>query len=117
MQVCRSREFLEYAVPVMRAAFGGAGEGWDVDNIHRLYTRVEPGFIRVDADEITYPAHVVLRYRLERAMIDGDMAVSEDCVQSPAPLRSVAHGRLPCFCLRERARFAALGGQRQSGFQ
>ena len=77
MQVCRSREFLEYAVPVMRAAFDGAGEGWDVDNIHRLYTRVEPGFIRVDADEITYPAHVVLRYRLERAMIDGDMAVSD----------------------------------------
>ena len=77
MQVCRSREFLEYAVPVMHEAFDGEGEGWDVDNIHRLYTHVEPGFIRVDADEVTYPAHVVLRYRLERAMIDGDLAVSD----------------------------------------
>ena len=77
MQVCRGREFLEYAVPAMREAFDGAGEGWDVDNFHRLYTRVEPGFIRVDADEITYPAHVVLRYRLERAMIEGDLAVSD----------------------------------------
>jgi carboxypeptidase Taq len=34
--------------------------------LHRLYTRVEPGFIRVDADEVTYPAHILLRYRLDR---------------------------------------------------
>ena len=32
-----------------------------------------PGLIRVDADEVTYPAHVILRYRLERAMIAGDL--------------------------------------------
>ncbi len=34
---------------------------------------VRPGPIRVDADEVTYPAHVILRYRLERAMIAGDL--------------------------------------------
>jgi carboxypeptidase Taq len=33
------------------------------------YTRVVPGFIRVDADECTYPAHILLRYRLERALM------------------------------------------------
>ncbi len=77
MQVCRSREFLVYAAPRMRAAFGADGEAWEIDNLHRLYTRVEPGFIRVDADEVTYPAHVILRYRLERALISGDLSLAD----------------------------------------
>ncbi|MEE8279415.1 MAG: carboxypeptidase M32, partial [Alphaproteobacteria bacterium] len=47
------------------------------DNLYRLYTRVEPGLIRVDADEVTYPAHVILRYRLERAMIAGDLPAAD----------------------------------------
>lgn len=73
MQVCRSREFLAFAAPIMRNVLVGRGPAWDVDNLSRLYTRVEPGFIRVDADEVTYPAHVILRYKLERTMIAGDM--------------------------------------------
>jgi carboxypeptidase Taq len=77
MQACRSRAFLSWAVPLMRAAFGGSGPEWDLDNMHRLYTQVERGFIRVDADEVTYPAHVILRYRLERAMLQGDLALAE----------------------------------------
>jgi len=77
MQVCRSEGFLGYAAPIMRAAFGGSGPAWDTDNLHRLYTHVKPGFIRVDADEVTYPAHVILRYRLERALIDGDMKLAD----------------------------------------
>ena len=35
------------------------------------------GFIRVEADEITYPAHVILRFQLERALIAGDLRVAE----------------------------------------
>ncbi|MBT7941883.1 MAG: carboxypeptidase M32 [Alphaproteobacteria bacterium] len=77
MQVCRSDGFLTYAAPLMRAAFGGAGPAWEVDNLHRLYTRIKPDFIRVDADEVTYPAHVIMRYRLERALIDGEMEVPD----------------------------------------
>lgn len=77
MQACRSRAFLEFAAPRMAAAFGGAGPGWDIDNLHRLYTVVQPGFIRVDADEVTYPLHVILRYRLERAMIAGELDVAD----------------------------------------
>jgi len=75
MQVCRSRPFLGFATPLLREAFEGQGPAWEADNLYRLYTRVEPGFIRVDADEVTYPAHVILRYRLERAMVAGDLAV------------------------------------------
>jgi carboxypeptidase Taq len=77
MQVCRSRVFLEWAAPIMREAFNGNGPAWETDNLHRLYTRVAPGFIRVDADEVTYPAHVILRYRLERALLNEDMSLND----------------------------------------
>ncbi len=77
MQVCRSKAFLEWAAPIMREAFGGSGPAWETDNLYRLYTRVEPGFIRVDADEVTYPAHVILRYQLERALLEGDMSLDD----------------------------------------
>lgn len=77
MQACRTREFLEFLAPRLREAFRGEGAAWNGDNVHRLYTRVEPGFIRVDADEVTYPAHVLLRYELETAMIAGDLAVAD----------------------------------------
>ncbi|MCG8512394.1 MAG: carboxypeptidase M32 [Rhodospirillales bacterium] len=73
MQVCRSPAFLGFAAPIMAKAFGGSGPAWQVENLIRLYTRVEPGFIRVDADEVTYPAHVILRYRLEKALIEGQL--------------------------------------------
>jgi carboxypeptidase Taq len=77
MQVCRSREFFAWAAPVIRAAFEGAGPAWAPENLHLLSTQVARGFIRVDADEVTYPAHVILRYRLERAMIGGDLTPAE----------------------------------------
>ncbi|UEM21586.1 carboxypeptidase M32 [Skermanella mucosa] len=77
MQACRSRAFLEFAAPVMRESFGGTGPAWDADNLYRLYTRVEPGFIRVDADEVTYPAHILIRYELEKALIAGDMTLND----------------------------------------
>ena len=77
MQACRSRAFLEFAAPVMRDCFGGTGPAWDAANLHRLYTKVEPGFIRVDADEVTYPAHILIRYDLEKALIESDMTLAD----------------------------------------
>lgn len=77
MQACRSRQFLAYAAPLMREAFGGSGPAWEAEAMWRRYTRVAPGFIRVDADEVTYPAHIILRYRLEKALIAGEMALAE----------------------------------------
>jgi carboxypeptidase Taq len=38
---------------------------------------VKPGYIRVDADEVSYPAHVVLRYEIERALINGEIEVDD----------------------------------------
>jgi carboxypeptidase Taq len=77
MQACRSPEFIGWAAPRLAQAFGGAGPDWAADNLHRAVTRVEPGFIRVEADEVTYPAHVILRYRLEKAMVEGAMEVDD----------------------------------------
>ncbi|MBM3486696.1 MAG: carboxypeptidase M32 [Alphaproteobacteria bacterium] len=77
MQACRSRPFLDYAAPLMREAFGGHGPDWEPENLFRLYTHVARSFIRVDADEVTYPAHVILRDRLERDLIAGRLAVAD----------------------------------------
>jgi carboxypeptidase Taq len=74
MQVCRSRAFLTYAAPIFRDVFSGDGPEWEIDALYRRQIQVRRGFIRVDADEVTYPAHVILRYRLERAMIGGELA-------------------------------------------
>jgi carboxypeptidase Taq len=77
MQVCRSPAFLAFAAPLMREAFGGDGPQWDVEALYRRQINVQRGLIRVDADEITYPAHVILRYRLERAMLADDLKPAE----------------------------------------
>ena len=77
MQACRSREFTEFAAPLLRKAFHGRGAAWEPENLYRLNTHVERSLIRVDADEVTYPAHVILRYRLERAMIAGGLALED----------------------------------------
>ena len=77
MQVCRSREFQRFAAPILREVFGAAGPEWEAENLYRLGTRVERSLIRVDADEVTYPAHVILRYRLEKALLAGDLALKD----------------------------------------
>jgi carboxypeptidase Taq len=77
MQACRGAEFLAFAAPLMEEAFGGDGAAWSADNLRRVYTRVERSLIRVDADEVTYPLHVVLRTRIERALLSGDLPVAD----------------------------------------
>lgn len=74
MQVGRSRGFIEFLSPLLSEALG-PDAAWAPENLHRLYTRVERGLIRVDADEVTYPAHVLLRYRLERQLMAGELRV------------------------------------------
>jgi carboxypeptidase Taq len=89
MQVCRSRAFLGFAAPILREAFGAAGPGWDADALHRRQIQADRGLIRVEADELSYPLHVILRYRLERAMIAGELAPAELPAAWADGLRSV----------------------------
>ena len=80
MQVCRGAAFLDFATPVIQRQLLGSetsAEEWQAANLLKLATRVERGLIRVDADELTYPLHVILRYELETALIDGRLAVAD----------------------------------------
>jgi carboxypeptidase Taq len=77
MQACRSDAFLTWLGPELHTAFGGDDVPYGADNLGRLWRRVERGFIRVDADEMTYPAHVILRFRLEQALVAGSLAVAD----------------------------------------
>ena len=75
MQACRSWEFVTYLAPLVQETFQGEGPAWSPENLHRILTKVEPGFIRVDADEISYPAHILVRYKLEKALIAGNLQI------------------------------------------
>jgi len=80
MQAGRTREFLQFLAPRAQRIFLGHESNdpaWSVDNLHRLYTRVERSHIRVDADEVTYPLHVILRYELEKDLIAGTLKVKD----------------------------------------
>jgi carboxypeptidase Taq len=81
MQVCRSRAFLEFATALIVDAFPELARNqptaFESSNLARLATRVEKGFIRVDADEATYPCHVVLRFELETALVLGTLSVKD----------------------------------------
>ena len=76
MQLGRNPAFLALISPLVKKHLGDQ-RAFDCDNLARLYTRVKPGFIRVDADELTYPAHIILRYEIERALIDGDIEAED----------------------------------------
>lgn len=77
MQVCRSRAFCAFAAPLLAAGFAGAGPAWEPEALYRRQIAVRRGLIRVEADEVTYPLHVILRYRLERAMIADELRPRE----------------------------------------
>ncbi len=76
MQACRSPAFVRFLAGELARSFGD-DPAFAPDNLVRLYHRVERGFIRVDADEATYPLHVILRHRLERHLIAGDLTVAD----------------------------------------
>jgi carboxypeptidase Taq len=72
MQLGSHPGFVHLIAPLVAQAFGKQ-PAFEAQNLHRLMTRVKPGFIRVDADEVTYPAHVILRYEIERPLIEGEI--------------------------------------------
>jgi carboxypeptidase Taq len=70
MQIARSPAFAGLLSPLLVQHFG-AQPAFAPDNLARLLTRVKRSLVRVDADEVTYPAHVLLRYEIERGLIEG----------------------------------------------
>lgn len=74
--VGRSAAFWSYALPTLREHFPQASEV-SPEVLAAHVRRVRPGLIRVEADEVCYNLHVQLRYELEQALVDGDLAVAD----------------------------------------
>lgn len=68
--------FCATLAPLLREAFG-AQPAFDPQNLQRLLIRVRPGRIRIEADELTYPAHVMLRVEIEAALVSGEIDVAD----------------------------------------
>jgi carboxypeptidase Taq len=77
MVICRNRPFLQYLKPLLEKTFGVSGPEWEVENLYRLLIRVRRSLIRVDADEVTYPVHIMLRYELEKELLSGELKVKD----------------------------------------
>ncbi|WP_039915053.1 carboxypeptidase M32 [Cellvibrio mixtus] len=78
MQLARSAEFTQLLAPLARNILQREQDvAFTTENLYAFNTRMKRGYIRVDADELTYPAHVILRYEIERALVDGDIEVDD----------------------------------------
>src|SRR5215472_14797982 len=75
--VGRSLPFWQHWYPRLKAAFPDALNGDSVDVFYRAINKVEPSLIRVDADEVTYNLHVMLRFDLEMALLEGKLTVAD----------------------------------------
>jgi len=76
MQLGSHPGFVAQLAPLVAQAFGPQ-PAFEPGNLHRLMTRVKPGLIRVDADEVTYPAHIILRYEIERPLVEGEIEAED----------------------------------------
>lgn len=75
MQLSRRPEFWAFALPLARNHLGAEHfGGFEVEDMLAHVHRVERGLIRVDADESTYPLHVILRFEIEQELISGRLA-------------------------------------------
>ena len=72
MQLGSHPGFAKAIAPLLVEAFGDQ-PAFEPTNLWKLMTRVTRGLIRVDADEVTYPAHVILRFEIERPLIEGEI--------------------------------------------
>jgi carboxypeptidase Taq len=72
----RSRGFWQAHWPKLQELFTDQLEGATLDDFYRAINKVEPSYIRVEADELTYNLHIILRFELEQAMLNGDLAAA-----------------------------------------
>ena len=73
----RSRPFWRYWYPRLQAIFPNQLGKVDMETFYRALNRVQPSLIRVEADEVTYGLHVILRFELENDLMNGRVSVSD----------------------------------------
>ncbi len=76
MQACRSREFIQFFSTLIQEYFGKLPK-FSAENLYQQNITVQPGLIRVDADEVCYPLHVILRYELEKKLIRDEITCAD----------------------------------------
>lgn len=74
--VGRSRAFWQRFLPELQALFPELAS-LDLDDWYRSINKVEPSFIRVEADEVTYNLHVLVRFEIECDVLTGKLAVKD----------------------------------------
>lgn len=72
-----SRPFWQYFFPLLKETFKEQLEPITLDAFYRAINKVEPSFIRIEADEVTYPLHIILRFELEKGLIEGSLNVRD----------------------------------------
>ncbi|KAF9292830.1 hypothetical protein BGZ88_006082 [Linnemannia elongata] len=77
--VMLSKPFWTYSLPLLKEQFPDREnlQVVDVDQFYFAFNRVEPTLIRLEADEVTYSMHIILRYEIEKALIEGDIQVAD----------------------------------------
>lgn len=75
--ICKSMPFWRGFYPALRELFPEQLGGVELDQFYRAINKVEPTFIRIDADEVTYSLHIILRYNLEKRIIANELQVGE----------------------------------------
>lgn len=79
MQIGRSSAFMAFATPFICEHLGGSkgDHEWTAENLYGRAICVRPDYIRVGADELTYPLHILLRFEIEQSLITGELSVSD----------------------------------------
>jgi carboxypeptidase Taq len=77
MIVGRGRAFVTYLRPLLERHYAVAGPEWSEENVYRRLNTVTRGPIRVEADELTYQAHIIVRYELEQRLLSGELPVRD----------------------------------------
>lgn len=72
-QIVISPAFFTFYAKLLRDEFGIIGKEYSAENLFKLKTRVCPSLIRIDADEVTYPMHVIVRAEIEEKIISGEI--------------------------------------------
>tara|TARA_B100000029_G_scaffold423431_1_gene430601 strand:+ start:355 stop:1836 length:1482 start_codon:yes stop_codon:yes gene_type:complete len=69
MQIVKSMEFSIFLEKIFREKFNKKGDEWNFKNLFNLRTEVKKNYIRVDADEVSYPLHIIHRFNIEKLLI------------------------------------------------
>lgn len=75
--VARSRAFINYLYPTLKEIFPAQLADVTAEEIWRAVNRAEPSLIRTEADELTYSLHIMVRYELEKALMQGTLTVAD----------------------------------------